>query len=53
LNRAADDADGLKWAELHADVIRRFCRFPHRNKALGRATTPEEQEFLDAGGFAG
>jgi uncharacterized protein (DUF924 family) len=53
LNRASGDADGLKWAELHADIIRRFGRFPHRNKVLGRATTPEEQAFLDGGGFAG
>ena len=53
LNRARGDADGLKWAELHADIIRRFARFPHRNTVLGRATTPEEQAFLDAGGFAG
>ena len=53
LNRASGDADALKWAELHADIIRRFGRFPHRNAVLGRATTPEEQEFLDAGGFAG
>ncbi len=51
--KACGDADGLKWAELHADIIRRFGRFPHRNAALGRATTPEEQAFLDAGGFAG
>ena len=43
----------LKWAELHADIIRRFGRFPHRNAALGRTTTPEEQAFLDDGGFAG
>ena len=53
LNRARGDADGLKWAELHADIIRRFGRFPHRNTVLGRATTPEEQAFLDSGGFAG
>ena len=53
LYKAAGDADGLKWAELHADIIRRFGRFPHRNAALGRATTPEEQAFLDGGGFAG
>ena len=53
LNRAAADEEGVKWAELHADIIRRFGRFPHRNRALGRATTPEEQAFLDAGGFAG
>jgi len=51
--RARNDADGLKWAELHADIIRRFGRFPHRNAVLGRATTPEEQAFLDGGGFAG
>ncbi len=47
------DAEFAKWAELHADIIRRFGRFPHRNAVLGRATTPDEQAFLDAGGFAG
>ena len=46
-------ADGLKWAERHADIIRRFGRFPHRNAVLGRVSTPEEQAFLDGGGFAG
>jgi uncharacterized protein (DUF924 family) len=53
LMRATGDADLVKWAQLHADIIRRFGRFPHRNMVLGRATTPEEQAFLDAGGFAG
>ncbi len=53
LVRATGDADLLKWAELHADIIRRFGRFPHRNSVLGRATTPAEQAFLDDGGFAG
>lgn len=53
LYRAAGNADGLKWAELHADIIRRFGRFPHRNAQLGRTTTPEEQAFLDGGGFGG
>jgi uncharacterized protein (DUF924 family) len=53
LYTAAGDADGLKWAHIHADIIRRFGRFPHRNAALGRTTTPEEQKFLDEGGFAG
>jgi uncharacterized protein (DUF924 family) len=53
LMRETGDADSLKWADLHADIIRRFGRFPHRNAVLGRATTPEEQAFLDAGGFAG
>jgi uncharacterized protein (DUF924 family) len=50
---ATGDADLLKWAELHADIVRRFGRFPHRNAILGRATTPEEQAFLDSGGFSG
>ena len=53
LYREAGDEDGLKWALIHADIIRRFGRFPHRNKILGRATTAEEQAFLDAGGFKG
>jgi uncharacterized protein (DUF924 family) len=53
LNRARGDADALKWAEMHADIIRRFGRFPHRNAVLGRTTTPEEQAFLNGGGFAG
>jgi uncharacterized protein (DUF924 family) len=53
LLRATGDADLLKWAELHADIIRRFGRFPHRNAVLGRVTTAEEQAFLDGGGFAG
>jgi uncharacterized protein (DUF924 family) len=47
------DTDGLKWAELHAGIIRRFGRFPHRNGVLGRTTTAQEQAFLDAGGFDG
>ena len=50
---ATGDAELLKWAKLHEDIIRRFGRFPHRNKLLGRVTTPEEQAFLDEGGFAG
>jgi uncharacterized protein (DUF924 family) len=50
---ATGDADLLKWAMLHADIIRRFGRFPHRNAMLGRATTAQEQAFLDGGGFKG
>ncbi|WP_167434244.1 DUF924 family protein [Mesorhizobium helmanticense] len=43
----------LKYAEEHLEIIRRFGRFPHRNRMLGRETTPEEQAFLDGGGFSG
>ena len=46
-------ADDLKWAQLHRDIIARFGRFPHRNAALARTTTPDEQDFLDEGGFSG
>jgi len=53
LFRALGDAEMVKWAEHHADIIRRFGRFPHRNAVLGRATTPAEQAFLDGGGFSG
>jgi uncharacterized protein (DUF924 family) len=36
----------VKAAEKHKVIIDRFGRFPHRNKALGRASTPEETAFL-------
>lgn len=36
----------LDYARRHAAVIERFGRFPHRNEALGRATTDDERVFL-------
>ena len=45
--------EALTAARAHLDIIARFGRFPHRNCVLGRRTTPEEQRFLDEGGFAG
>lgn len=53
LFEAMHDADLVKWAKVHRDIIAQFGRFPHRNAVLGRPTTPEEQAFLDKGGFAG
>jgi uncharacterized protein (DUF924 family) len=47
------DSNALRFARAHYRMIGRFGRFPHRNAVLGRATTPDEQAFLDAGGFAG
>ena len=47
---ALGDENYLKYAVAHRDVILRFGRFPHRNRALGRDSTPEEQAWLDAGG---
>jgi uncharacterized protein (DUF924 family) len=43
--RAAADEE-LGYALHHREIIRRFGRFPHRNAALGRASTPEELAFL-------
>jgi len=43
---AAGNADFLDYAERHRDIIARFGRFPHRNRMLGRANTPEEEAFL-------
>lgn len=50
---ASDDTEGVKHAAAHRDIIRNFGRFPHRNPVLGRPTTPDEQAFLDEGGFRG
>ena len=48
LMQSTGDADLVKWAQLHADIIRRFGRFPHRNALLGRASTPEEIAAMTA-----
>jgi uncharacterized protein (DUF924 family) len=40
-------------SERHRNIVKRFGRFPHRNPILGRNMTPQEQEFLDQGGYAG
>jgi uncharacterized protein (DUF924 family) len=50
LFEALGDASYLHYAHAHRDAIARFGRFPHRNAALGRDSTPEEQAWLDAGG---
>lgn len=41
------DERALEAARGHRDAIRRFGRFPHRNAALGRANTPEEDAYLE------
>jgi uncharacterized protein (DUF924 family) len=42
----------LGYAIRHAEVIERFGRFPHRNRVLGRDTSPEEEAWLaEKGGF--
>ena len=53
LYQALGDAELLRYAVAHHDIIAKFGRFPHRNRALNRDTTSAEQAFLDGGGFAG
>lgn len=53
LFEATGNADNIKWAKLHADIIARFGRFPHRNAVLGRESTATEVAFLNEGGFSG
>jgi uncharacterized protein (DUF924 family) len=43
----------LEYAIDHRDIVERFGHFPHRNRMLGRETKPDEQAFLDKGGFSG
>jgi uncharacterized protein (DUF924 family) len=43
---ALDDNNVARYAVAHRDIVARFGRFPHRNAALGRPSTPEETEFL-------
>jgi uncharacterized protein (DUF924 family) len=45
-----ETADAYRYAAAHRDIIVRFGRFPHRNALLGRASTPEEVEFLKTPG---
>ncbi len=39
-------AQPLEYARQHAEVIARYGRYPSRNAALGRVSTPEEEEYL-------
>ena len=47
LMRALGRDDWTRFAEAHKAIIDRFGRFPHRNAALGRPSTPEELAFLE------
>ncbi|MCC6208250.1 MAG: DUF924 domain-containing protein [Gammaproteobacteria bacterium] len=42
--------DNARYALHHRDIIRRFGRFPHRNKALGRESTADEIAYLKSEG---
>jgi uncharacterized protein (DUF924 family) len=53
LYAALADAELLRHASDHRDIIQRFGRFPGRNRALGRETTLPERKFLDDNGVVG
>jgi uncharacterized protein (DUF924 family) len=55
LMTAAGSEGGAEFARKHAATIARFGRYPARNAALGRATTPEEASLLrdNPAGFVG
>lgn len=41
-----ETADNIDYARRHWEIVKRYGRFPHRNAALGRESTPEEISFL-------
>ncbi|MES9978271.1 MAG: DUF924 family protein [Candidatus Thiodiazotropha sp. 6PLUC5] len=40
--------DNLKWARHHREIVRRFGRFPHRNKILNRENSSDEIAYLNS-----
>ena len=44
--------NNIDHARAHREIIRKFGRFPFRNAALGRESTPAEQSFMNEGGYA-
>ena len=43
---AEDIMKWMKFADDHHDIVAKWGRYPHRNAAIGRKTTPEEEEYL-------
>lgn len=48
LYEQANLGNNLRFARHHRDIIKRFGRFPHRNKILGRHSTDAELEYLQS-----
>lgn len=36
----------IKYQQMHLDIIKKYGRFPYRNKILGRESTKEELEYM-------
>ncbi|MGR6874267.1 DUF924 family protein [Pseudomonas sp. HK3] len=52
VNHHGEPAKGfLDFAHKHKTIIDQFSRYPHRNQAMGRESTPEEQKYLDSDGL--
>lgn len=47
LFKQTGNESAIRYAIEHREIIARFGRFPHRNHALGRESTPEEIAFLE------
>ena len=47
--RLLGDTEGIEYAVRHREQIKRFGRFPGRNQALGRVSTPDEREVIERG----
>ena len=46
-----EGSSNLLCAGDHREVIRQFGRFPYRNDALDRRTTPTENAYIEDGGY--
>ncbi|MEP3232128.1 MAG: DUF924 family protein [Hyphomicrobiales bacterium] len=42
----------IAYANKHHDVVKKYGRFPHRNKAIDRVSSPEEKTFINTPGTA-
>ncbi|MEP3345918.1 MAG: DUF924 family protein [Litoreibacter sp.] len=51
LTRMKESESNLLHARAHREVIRQFGRFPYRNDALDRRTTPTENAYIQDGGY--
>ena len=47
---ALGNENALDFEKKHYEVIARFGRFPKRNAALGRASSPEERAYIEETG---
>jgi uncharacterized protein (DUF924 family) len=50
LYRKSGTENNLEYERKHKVIIEKFGRYPHRNKALGRESTPQELQFLSEPG---